>query len=112
MLFSNDVASAVLASIDNINKMKGNVYNIGGGSHNQISCLEALNALEKITGNAVKYTSGPGRINEDMLFVTNHSKFTGLTNWIPEFGVTTGMERIVAWAKENHSAIKWMYERE
>jgi CDP-paratose 2-epimerase len=111
MLFSNDVASAVLASIDNIDKMKGNVYNIGGGPHNQISCLEALNALEKIIGKKVRYTNGPGRINEDMLFVTNHSKFTDITNWMPEFGVMTGMEKIIEWASANKDALKWMYER-
>jgi CDP-paratose 2-epimerase len=111
MLFSNDVASAVLASFDNMDKMSGNVYNIGGGPHNQISCLEALNALMKITGTMAQVTFGPGRINEDMLFVTNHSKFTGVTQWWPEYGVMAGMERIIKWATDNRDGIKWMYER-
>jgi CDP-paratose 2-epimerase len=109
MLFSDDVATAVLSSFENINKVRREVFNIGGGPHNQISCLEAIIFLEFHMRKKLKIKDGPGRKNEDMLFVTNFEKFSNQTGWFPAVGVTTGMERIVNWAQENSGDLVKIY---
>jgi CDP-paratose 2-epimerase len=107
MLFSDDVASAVFASFNNINAMAGQVYNLGGGQANTVSCLEAL---EKISMHApVEWKSGPSRQNEDQVFVTNYGKFTSATGWEPKIGVDEGITRIMKWAGENADALRKIY---
>lgn len=109
MLFSDDVASAVLLAIDNISALAGNVYNIGGGSHNQISCREAINALEQVLKKDISFHYAEGRKNEDMVFVVNHQKFSNLTGWYPTFGVMTGIDKIINFAHENATDLSHLY---
>jgi CDP-paratose 2-epimerase len=109
MLFSNDVASAVLKSFESINSLKGNVYNIGGGKENSISCRESIQLIEKILGHKIELTFGPGRQNEDMIFTTDYSKFQKVTGWTPKVSVQEGVEKIVNWAGSNAEDLRKIY---
>jgi CDP-paratose 2-epimerase len=111
MLFSNDVASAILASFSNQNELSGGVYNIGGGKKNSISCKEAVKELRKIDDD-VFTKPGLSRRNEDMIFITNHKKFSSITGWKPTIDVKTGIRKIYDWAKDNSSDLKNLYKIE
>jgi CDP-paratose 2-epimerase len=109
MLFADDVASAVFAAQKNIDQLRGNVYNIGGGSLNRISCIEAVGLIERILGHSIKVNRAPARKNDDMLFVTNHQKFTSITDWKPVIGVDEGVRRILRWAQANKEHLARLY---
>jgi len=108
MLFSDDVASAVLSSFIHMNSMSGNVYNIGGGLPNSVSVREAAEIVSRLSG-SVKVRSAAGRRNEDMVFATNHSKFTSSTGWYPTVSVQDGISRILEWAKANSDDLRTLY---
>ena len=110
MLFSDDVTRAVLSCFQNARAVRGNVYNIGGGFHNSVSCRESIPMIESVVGRPVKTEPGPGRRNEDMIFITNHAKFTKATTWDPEVGVEEGIVRITNWALEHADDLKRLYE--
>ena len=38
-----------------LSPQKGQVYNVGGGRQNSISLLEAIDLIEEITGERIKY---------------------------------------------------------
>ncbi len=109
MLFSDDVATAALAGFDNIEALRGNVYNIGGGNINSLSCIQAVRRITTMIGKDVPVTYSGGRRNEDMIFVTNHEKFTNVTNWKPSVYVDDGVRRILNWALNNQTDLDEMY---
>lgn len=109
MLFSDDVAAAVMASFTNMSAMSGSIYNIGGGPKNTVSCLEAIEIIETILGHPVAASSGPGRKNEDQLFVTNFSKFHEATGWAPRVNIEDGISRILYWATAHKDELKEIY---
>lgn len=111
MLFSDDVASAVLAAYEQIDELSGHVYNIGGGVNNTISCTEAIGYIVKYLGKTIDLHPKPGRKNEDMVFITNHGKFTSETGWRPKIDVKTGIARILDWACANADDLMKLYDK-
>lgn len=109
MLFSDDVATAAMAALRSREAMSGSVYNLGGGPGNTVSCLEAVSAISEILGRRVPSSPGPGRKNEDMLFVTDSSRFSSLTGWSPSVRVRDGIKRILDWAEKNAESLAEVY---
>jgi CDP-paratose 2-epimerase len=107
VLFSDDVAGAVSAALGHIIATRGNVYNLGGGPANTISCLEAVATLSEWAD--VRTRPGPGRAHEDMWFATCHNKFTQATGWRPTVPPRAGMRRIFDWARTNADALRELY---
>lgn len=107
MLYSTDVIRALEAAAESIEFTRGNVYNVGGGKNNCISVRSAALRLEAKSG--VGIVDGPGRKNEDRIFVTDHRKFTGLTGWEPTVDVWQGLDRVYAWASEHAKELKDLY---
>jgi len=110
MLFSDDVASATLAAIEHMYMVRGNVYNIGGGYVNSISIKESVKLISEIYGKPLEIRTGPGRKNEDMIFITNHTKFSTTTGWQPKVGIHSGVERLLRWATDNADDLWAVYE--
>jgi len=108
MLFSDDVACAVLSSFFHMDVVQGNVYNIGGGLPNSVSVKEAAGIVSRLS-DGVKVRSAVGRRNEDMVFTTDHSKFTSSTGWNPTISVQGGISRILEWAKANSDDLRALY---
>lgn len=112
MLFSDDVARAALSALGSEQAMSGSAFNLGGGITNAISCLDAVQVISEYLGREVQTVEGPGRENEDMIFVTDHGRFTRATGWVPETDVRQGMARILDWAERNMEDLAGIYESE
>jgi CDP-paratose 2-epimerase len=58
------------------NPRKGEVYNMGGSRHSNISMLEAIDKIEQIAGYKVNYTvSDTPRIGDHIWYISDVSKF-------------------------------------
>lgn len=110
MLFWSDVESAAMAAWEMLEagRAKGEIFNIGGGYRNMVSVLQAVEVLRSFGAN-VTTRSAPGRKHEDMLFVTEHSRFTMATGWAPRVSVRDGMADIYQWACMNRDALAVVY---
>ena len=51
VLFIEDICSLIDLEIANVNKIKGKVFNVGGGSCNALSLIEAVDLVSKLLGN-------------------------------------------------------------
>ena len=108
MLFASDVATAVLAANDNMSKLSGNVYNIGGGAQNSISVKEAaLYIKDLVKGTEIKYAKG--RDHEDLIFIADYSRFNSITGWKPQVNVKDGIKYIIDWSAENKKQLEDAY---
>ncbi|MGH7442614.1 MAG: SDR family NAD(P)-dependent oxidoreductase, partial [bacterium] len=69
VLFIDDLVDAYQAALKNLKRCAGQVYNIGGGSGNQLSLLELLELLRGLTGRPIRTSFGPWRPGDQPVFV-------------------------------------------
>ena len=71
----------------------GEVYNIGGSRHSNISMIEAIEGIEAISGHKLNYTIGDtNRIGDHIWYVSDIGKFK---NHYPDFAYEYDMDRIL-----------------
>ncbi len=78
----------------------GEVYNAGGGRHSNISMLEAISAVEKMTGKkAVVEYSEENRIGDHIWYVSDVSKFQQhYPEWRYQYDMTAILKDLVSGA--------------
>jgi len=97
VLHADDVVSLYFSSVENINKVKGHVFNIGGGIENSLSLLELFSFLEKELNIKMDYIKLPPRESDQLLFVADNTKITKLTNWSPKIETKVGLLKMIEW---------------
>ena len=66
---------------------KGQIYNVGGGPENAASLIELIDEIEKLADKEVKLTRGSRRTGDQLIYVSDYTKFMGHTGWKPTFTV-------------------------
>ena len=94
------MADLYLAAAENIEKIKGQAFNIGGGIENSLSLLELFSMLEKMLNIKLNYTKLAPRQSDQKFFVADISKATKLLGWKPRVSKEQGIAEMVAWIKE------------
>jgi CDP-paratose 2-epimerase len=108
MLFASDVGTAVLSAYDQMKNCQGKVYNVGGGIENSVSVKEAATMIQEIIPNT-QLIYRLGRSHEDLIFITDYSRFHHITFWKPQINVKTGISQIIEWALENKQYLQEAY---
>jgi len=102
VLHVDDLLDAYDAAIDNIDRVKGKVYNFGGGSENVISIWSEFGPmLEKLLGKPIPILRGDWRPGDQKVFVADIRKAESELGWKPKINVEVGLERLFNWVKEN-----------
>jgi CDP-paratose 2-epimerase len=109
MLFCEDVATAVFAAADRIDVTAGNVYNIGGGSANVVSLLEASRFISKHLSGPMRLNRAPARQMDDRKVLVDFTKFRRAVGWEPAVGIERGINRVMAWALKNADDLRGLY---
>ena len=93
-LFGSDVAKLYIKELENIDRVRGHVFNVGGGVKNTISLLEAIDHLNKKGGKPLKLTFKPWRPADQKIYISDISKVEKILGWKPRVGVFEGIDRI------------------
>ncbi len=102
MLFIDDLMDAYDAATTRIDKIAGQVYNIGGGARNTISVwTEFAPMLEKLMGKPVPFARGAWRPGDQKVCVYDIAKAKHELGWEPQTDVPTGVEKLYRWVAEN-----------
>ena len=102
MLFIDDLMDAYDAATARIDKIAGQVYNIGGGTRNTISVwVEFAPMLEKLLGKPIPFTRGDWRPGDQRVCEYNISKAMRELDWEPKIGVPEGVEKLYRWVETN-----------
>lgn len=102
ILFVEDLMDAFNKAVENIDKVKGEVYNIGGGRTNSISILELLDLLEQelaIQPSKVDFDSW--RRADQKVYISDTSKARKQLGWQPKVSMKQGVTRLHEWMKAN-----------
>ena len=100
VLHSSDVVNLYFKTIENIDKAKGEVFNIGGGIDNSLSLLELFTILEEILEVKLEYSVLPFRESDQLVFVANNSKATKIIGWSPKMNMIDGIKDSINWGKK------------
>jgi CDP-paratose 2-epimerase len=99
LLFADDAVACYLAAAEQIEKARGQAFNIGGGIANSMSLLELFAMLEELLGVKLRYRQTPWRMDDQKVFVADTAKAKRLMGWEPLVTKETGVRRMLDWIR-------------
>lgn len=99
VLFSEDIVKCYWAAVENIEKTKGESFNIGGGMENSLSILELFSHLENVMGIKLNYKELAPRESDQKMFVADISKAKEYFGWEPKVKTAEGLDRMIDWVR-------------
>ena len=103
ILYVEDLVDAFQLAHKNIDKLAGEVFNIGGGPKNTVSLLEILSLIKEKAGKDLQISFEDWRTGDQQYYVSNTSKFQEATGWAPKYNVEEGVESLMKWLCENRN---------
>jgi CDP-paratose 2-epimerase len=101
LLHADDMVRLYLQVIKDIEKVKGQVFNIGGGMNNSLSLLELFQILEKELKITLNYIKLPPRESDQKVFVADINKISNLIGWQPKVDKHSGIKKMLDWVSQS-----------
>ena len=101
ILFVEDLAEAMLLAQANIDRLRGEAFNIGGGPANTTSLVELLDLMADLFGARPPARMEPWRTADQRYYVSDTGKFRAATGWQPRVGVRDGVTSLLDWLVAN-----------
>jgi len=100
VLYASDAIACYLATVERIDSIKGEVFNIGGGVDNSLSLLELFDILEDLTGVKLNYKQLPFRESDQRIFIADIGKAVSKLQWQPRISSRQGVSKMLEWLRE------------
>ena len=97
VLYVEDLLDAFTLASANVQRLKGQAFNIGGGPGNTLSLLELVDMMQERLGSRVDLQFSPWRRGDQRYYVTNTGRFEAATGWRPSVSPQLGVERLQEW---------------
>ena len=97
VLHASDVVNLYYKAFENIENLKGNAFNIGGGIKNSLSLLELFSLLEDILHIEMNYKQIECRESDQMVFIANNTKIREYSDWQAQISPREGISKMVEW---------------
>ncbi len=110
ILHIDDLIEALVWQLDHFDLCAGDIFQLGGGSQNAISLKELTAICQKITGNILPIASDPAtRPGDIRWYVSDHAKFTNLSEWSPQRGVGKVVEDTYHWMQAHKEEVERIF---
>ncbi|RHG32321.1 NAD-dependent epimerase/dehydratase family protein [Fusobacterium varium] len=100
ILFSSDLIECYRLAIKNIEKTKGQAFNVGGGYNNSYSLIELFNELEKELNIKMNYKKLSWRESDQKVFIANINKAEEYFGWKPKIEKQEGIKKMYDWIEK------------
>ena len=97
ILYIKDVVNLYFKTIEKVEEVKGQAFNIGGGMENSFSLLELFKVLEKEMDVKLKFKKLPCRISDQKIFVADIFKSKEKIGWKPKISKLNGIKKMIEW---------------
>lgn len=98
LLFADDLVRAMAGAIQNIDRVRGRAFNVGGGPASSVSLLELI-ALLRERGLDPEVRHADWRASDQRWYVSDTSALTEAIGWRPEVHVQEGLGRLIDWLR-------------
>lgn len=99
VLFAEDLVDCYFSAAENIKKIRGEAFNIGGGYENSLSLLELFSHLEEMLDVKLNYTKLDPRKSDQKVFIADLAKATEMFNWKPKVNKVEGLRKMISWVE-------------
>lgn len=100
ILYVEDLVDAMLVSMERIDQVSGQAFNVGGGAANSTSLLELMDVIARLHGHMPDYRFGAWRLGDQRYYVSDTRKLQQATGWRPRVGVEEGVGYLYDWLSE------------
>jgi CDP-paratose 2-epimerase len=102
LLDARDLCDLYTLVIEQIDKTRGEIYNVGGGPENQRNLLEVIEQIGELTHQTPEYTFADWREGDQTYYVSDISKAREDLGWKPRVEFDRGLEDLIVWASSVH----------
>ena len=106
VLHAEDLVRLFHAAYENIDKVKGRVFNAGGGAGNQLSLLELIGMLEEKEGKKIPLSFEDWRPGDQKIYVSDIRKVKSVIGWEPKISKAEGVDMLWKWVSANKNLFK------
>jgi CDP-paratose 2-epimerase len=100
ILYAADLVRAFLLAWENIDRLRGQAFNIGGGPAHTVSLLELIDLIAALDGKRPKILFEGWRTGDQRYYVSDTRKFEEATGWRPRVNVREGVGNLYRWLRE------------
>ena len=100
LLDARDLSRLYEKVITDIDRSRGEIYNVGGGPENERNLLEVIERIGALTGKQPRYTFADWREGDQEYYVSDITKAKEQLGWEPEIPFDQGLSDLVVWAKK------------
>ncbi len=93
-LFATDLAQLYFMQIEQIKKVQGEVFNIGGGNDHTTSLIEAIDYLNSKKGRKLTLVYKKWRVADQKIYISDVTKVKKVLGWKPTTTIHQGLEQM------------------
>jgi len=102
VLHVNDLLNAYDLAIEKIDEVRGEVYNVGGGTRNVMAIWAEFGPiLERLVGRKIEVARADWRPGDQRVFYADLRKAKRELGWEPKIDLEEGMELLFDWINKN-----------
>jgi CDP-paratose 2-epimerase len=107
ILHVDDLFRLIDWQIHNLDKVNGEIFNVGGGNGSSISLQELTNVCQEITGNKIQIDSvAQDRVADIRVYLTDNSYVHRVSGWKPHYTPQRIISEIADWICSNEKELK------
>lgn len=100
ILHAEDMIRLYYMALENVDKICGQAFNIGGTMEQSLSLLELFAMLEDMLGIEMQYTKLPPRQSDQKVFVADIKKVRERIGWSPKVSARDGVASMIEWVRQ------------
>lgn len=109
ILYVDDLFDAWKLATNNIDKVKGEAFNIGGSETNSLSLLELIRLIEKMFNKKIDINFNDWRSGDQKVFISNNEKLYKSLGWKPTTNIKAGLENLFRWITKNKEVLSSLH---
>jgi CDP-paratose 2-epimerase len=103
-LFVDDAVNAWIEALDNVDSIRGRIFNLGGGISNAISLRELLAIIAELRGKQPEVRYAAWRPGDQPWYISDIRAVSRALDWEPRIPIRQGVRLVERWADSHLSA--------
>ena len=109
ILFIDDLVAAYDRAWQQIDKVSGKIFNVGGGPENTISLRQLIQLIKAEVDPALPVSYADWRPGDQRVYVSDIRKAYETFGWKPQISWEEGVRKLIRWVQNNQAMLEGMF---
>jgi len=105
VLWVDDLVDLYELAFEQIDRVSGKAFNVGGGAAFSLSLLESLDVIGRCLGREIPVSYADWRPGDQEVFIADTSLAKKLLGWAPKTSPDEGVAKLMAWIQDNRALL-------